>query len=71
MCNLSEAIEEEALRRGRKEGRREGKIEGKAENLIKSVESAMKSFHVDLGTACEGLGFSLKEYERAKKLLKG
>ena len=70
MCNLSEAIEEESLRRGRKEGRREGKIEGKAENLIKSVESAMKSFHVDLGTACEGLGFSLKEYYRAAELLK-
>ena len=62
MCNLSEAIEEKALRRGRKEGR--------AESLVKSVESAMKSFHVDLRTACEGLGFTLKEYYRAAELLK-
>lgn len=70
MCNLSEAIEEKALRRGRKEGRREGKMEGRAESLVKSVESAMKSFHVDLRTACEGLGFTLKEYYRAAELLK-
>lgn len=74
MCNLSGAIEEKALRRGRKEGRREGrregKMEGRAESLVKSVESAMKSFHVDLRTACEGLGFSLKEYYRAVELLK-
>ena len=70
MCNLGEAIEEEAMKRGRKEGRREGKREGRAESLVKSVESAMKSFHVDLRTACEGLGFSLKEYYRAAELLK-
>ena len=74
MCNLSGAIEEKALRRGRKEGRREGrregKMEGRAESLVKSVESAMKSFHVDLRTACEGLGFTLKEYYRAAELLK-
>ena len=66
MCNLGEVIEEEAM----KKGKREGKREGKAENLVKSVESAMKSFHVDLRTACEGLGFSLKEYYRAAELLK-
>lgn len=66
MCNLGEAIEEEAMKRGRKEGKREGR----AESLVKSVESAMKSFHVDLRTACEGLGFSLKEYYRAAELLK-
>ncbi len=66
MCNLGEAIEEEAMKRGKKEGKREGR----AESLVKSVESAMKSFHVDLRTACEGLGFSLKEYYRAAELLK-
>lgn len=66
MCNLGEVIEEEAM----KKGKREGKREGKAENLVKSVESAMKSFHVDLRTACEELGFSLKEYYRAAELLK-
>ena len=47
-----------------------GRKEGRAESLVKSVESAMKSFHVDLRTACEGLGFTLKEYYRAAELLK-
>ena len=87
MCNLGEAIEENALRKGRSQGRkeglslgrREGKSAGKkegqkigrAERLVQNVEAAMKSFHLDLRTACEGLGSSLKEYEQAKKLLKG
>lgn len=79
MCNLGEAIEENALRKGRSQGRKEGKSAGKkegqkigrAERLVQNVEAAMKSFHLDLRTACEGLGSSLKEYEQAKKLLKG
>ena len=78
MCNLGEAIEENALRKGRSQGRKEGKSAGKkegqkigrAERLVQNVEAAMKSFHLDLRTACEGLGSSLKEYEQAKKLLK-
>ena len=79
MCNLGEAIEENALRKGRSQGRKEGKSAGKkegqkigrAERLVQNVEAAMKSFHLDLRTACEGLGSSLKENEQAKKLLKG
>ncbi|HJA91639.1 MAG TPA: Rpn family recombination-promoting nuclease/putative transposase [Candidatus Eisenbergiella merdipullorum] len=71
MCNLGEAIEENALRKGRSQGKKEGQKVGRAERLVQSVEAAMKNFHLDLRTACEGLGSSLKEYERAKKLLKG
>ena len=67
MCNLGEAIEENALKKGKKEGQKVGR----AEKLVQNVEAAMKNFHLDLRTACEGLGSSLKEYERAKKLLKG
>ena len=66
MCNLSEAIEEQALRKGRKEG----SLTGDAIRLVKSAEAAMKSFHVDLKTACEGIGASLEEYDRAVRLLK-
>ncbi|HIY60449.1 MAG TPA: hypothetical protein H9831_07205, partial [Candidatus Eisenbergiella pullistercoris] len=62
MCNLGEAIEEEAMKKGRREGR--------AENLVKSVEAAMKSFHVDLRTACEGIGSSVEEYTQAAALVK-
>ena len=51
MCNLSEAIEEKALRRGRKEGRREGKMEGRAESLVKSVETPKKIYKDDKRTA--------------------
>ena len=81
MCNLSEAIEEQALRKGRKagraegrkagrkEGRKEGSLLGDAARLVKSAEAAMKSFHVDLKTACEGIGASVEEYDRAAKLL--
>ena len=71
MCHLGEAIEENALKKGRKEGKKEGQKVGRAEKLVQNVEAAMKSFHLDLRTACEGLGSSLKKYERAKKLLKG
>ena len=71
MCNLGEAIEENALKKGRSQGRKEGQKVGRAEKLVQNVEAAMKNFHLDLRTACEGLGSSLKEYERAKKLLKG
>lgn len=70
MCNLGEAIEENALRKGKREGKKEGKKVGRAERLVQNVEAAMKNFHLDLQTACEGLGSSLKEYELAKKLLK-
>lgn len=78
MCNLSEAIEEEALRKGRKAGRREGRREGerdgrrvgRAESLVQGVEAAMRNFHVDLKTACEGIGSSVEEYNRAETLLK-
>ena len=71
MCNLGEAIEENALKKGRSQGRKEGQKVGRAEKLAQNVEADMKNFHLDLRTACEGLGSSLKEYERAKKLLKG
>ena len=69
MCNLGEAIEENALRKGRSQGRKEGKSAGKkegqkigrAERLVQNVEAAMKSFHLDLRTPCGGLGSALKE----------
>ena len=44
----------------------EGKIEGNAETLIKSVETVMLKFHVDLSEACEGVGTTREEYYKAK-----
>ena len=49
---------------------KKGRREGRAENLVKSVEAAMKSFHVDLRTACEGIGSSVEEYTQAAALVK-
>ena len=40
---------------------------GKAETLVKSVESAMKNFDIDLQKACEGLGTTVEEYQAAKE----
>ena len=62
MCQgLREWIEDE-----RNEGRMEGKLEGNAETLIKSVETVMLKFHVDLSEACEGVGTTQEAYYKAK-----
>lgn len=58
-----EAVEMNILEIGIEQG-----IErGKEQNLIKNIESAMKNFCIDLQQACEGLGSSVEEYERAKE----
>ena len=43
----------------------EGREEGKAELLIGNVESLMNRLHWDLQTACEGLGITVEEYQKA------
>ncbi len=61
--------EEKALIReeGRSEGISEGIREGRAETLVKSVETVMKNFGIDLEKACEGIGITVEEYYRAKE----
>ena len=41
----------------------------KAEVLVCAVENAAKSFKKSIDKACEALGFSISEYDAAKKLL--
>ena len=41
--------------------------EGRAEILVKSVETVMKNFEIDLQKACEGIGTTVEEYYRAKE----
>lgn len=66
MCQgLREWIEDER-NEGKAEGRMEGKIEGNAETLIKSVETVMLKFHVELSEACEGVGTTREAYYKAK-----
>lgn len=42
---------------------------GAYNKLVADVENAMKHFHVDLQTACEGLETTVAQYENAKKML--
>ena len=48
-------------------GIQRGIEQGHAEALVKSVESAMKNFSIDLQKACEGLGTTVEEYKTAKE----
>lgn len=72
MCRaITELIEDgrkEGLEAGRKEGLEVGRKEGLA-ILVKGIENAMKNFHVSLQEACEGLGSSVEEYEKAKQII--
>lgn len=47
--------------------REEGKEEGRSEEIVKSVESVMKNFNLNLQRACEGLGNTIEEYYKAKE----
>lgn len=62
-----EAVKMNILEIGLKQGIEQGIEQGMAKSLIKNVESAMRSFNVDLQRACEGLGTTLEEYEAAKE----
>ena len=47
----------------------EGYDYGKNETLVKTVEAAMKNWNINLPKACEGLGVTVEEYQRAKEKL--
>lgn len=48
------------------DGMEAGYDQGKQVTLVKSVEAVMQNFHVGLQKACEGIGITVEEYERAK-----
>lgn len=58
---------EKGIEQGIKKGMEQGIGRGRMETLVRNVEAAMKNFHVDLDRACEGLGTTVEEYERAKE----
>ena len=51
------------------EGLEEGEKVGVLKTLAKNVESAMRNFHISLKEACEGLGTTVEEYEKAKNIV--
>jgi len=54
--------------KGKADGYAEGEAKGEAKTLVKNVEAAMKNFHMSLQEACEGLGTTIEEYEKAKEI---
>lgn len=47
-----------------------GEEKGMAKMLIEKTDAAMRNFHISLQEACQGLGHTLEEYEKAKEFLK-
>lgn len=58
-----------AEERGLRKGMEEGIEQGTARTLISNINHAMENFHVDLATACKGLGTTVEAYQAAKELL--
>ena len=64
--------EERGLRKGMEKGIEEGLERGQRETartLLSNVDNAMENFHVDLESACKGLGTTVEAYRAAKELL--
>lgn len=62
-----EAVRMNILEFGMAKGKELGLEEGRLKTLVENVEAAMKNFSIDLQKACEGLGTSVEEYEKAKQ----
>ena len=62
MCKAIEELIED--------GRAEGCLEGDAARIVKSIESVMKNLKVEAARACEIIGVTSEEYQRAKGLQK-
>ena len=54
---------------GEKRGEERGIEKGIAQTLVQNIDSAMKNFGINLQQACEALGSSVEEYEKAKQML--
>lgn len=54
---------------GLRKGLEEGIEQGTARTLISNINHAIENFHVDLATACKGLGTTVEAYQAAKELL--
>lgn len=68
-CNAELALEI-AKESGEESGVAKGMKTGMAKMLIEKTDAAMRNFHISLQEACQGLGHTLEEYEKAKELIK-
>ena len=51
------------------EGLEEGEKVGILKNLAKNVEAIMKNLHIDMKNACDIIGTTVEEYEKAKNII--
>ncbi|MDD7627527.1 MAG: hypothetical protein PUJ54_04770 [Lachnospiraceae bacterium] len=63
-----EYVKKSLYEEGLEEGIKEGEKVGVLKTLVKNVEAAMRNFHISLKEACEGLGTTVEEYEKAKNI---
>ena len=59
---------EELIEDGRVEGKTAGILEGDAARIVKSIEAVMGNLKVEAVRACEIIGVTIEEYQRAKGL---
>lgn len=65
--SIYEYNEEYVKKTIREEGYEEGKTHGDAKRLVKSVNTVMRNLKMDLEKACESIGTTVEEYEKAKE----
>ena len=58
---------EKGMEKGIEKGIEQGIKHEHGRMVVEVVDSAMTNFHVDLETACEGLGITVEEYHVAKE----
>ena len=59
---------EELIEDGRAEGKTAGILEGDAARIVKSIEAVMGNLKVEAARACEIIGVTIEEYQKAKGL---
>lgn len=63
-----EYVKKSLYEEGLEEGIKEGEKVGVLKTLAKSVEAVMANLHTDIRNACEIIGTTVEEYEKAKNI---
>ena len=63
-----EYVKKSLYEEGLEEGIKEGEKVGVLKTLAKSVEAVMANLHTDIRNACQIIGTTVEEYEKAKNI---
>lgn len=66
MCKAINDLIADGITEGKAIGMAEGQSKGDASRIVKSAEEVMKNLQVNAARACEIIGVTLEEYQRAK-----